>query len=275
MTRVNTVIIQSTFDFAIREINALEQRIVQAEDDADAMLWGQADQVVAQLKAGLSQVKLAEQWINVRLDAPYSRRHVQIVAELAGCYLNSSPRPNFREAYNAIANAKTKLSVHHSSETDEHYTPAEIIAVVVACLESIDLDPCSNSDEPPNVPARVHYTEADNGLEQPWHGRVYMNPPYGQTIDQWVKKLTDEHEHGEVIEAIALLPARPDTQWFHRLRDYACCFIEGRLTFLGNDDPAPFPSAVFYLGEDLSKFYHHFADLGDIWQRIEPGMFGE
>jgi hypothetical protein len=103
-----------------------------------------------------------------------------------------------------------------------------------------------------------------------------MNPPYGREIDRWVEKRCHEHEHGEVIEAVALLPARPDTQWFKRLRNYACCFVEGRLTFIGNDDPAPFPSVLFYFGEDLGKFVHYFEELGDIWQRVEPGVhYGE
>jgi DNA N-6-adenine-methyltransferase (Dam) len=266
-------IVQSTFDFAMREINALEQCIMKAEDDADAMLWDQARQVVAQLEAGVSQRQLATQWINVRTGEPYSQMHVSYTARLFREKFTFQPRPRFRDAYNEIANSK--IGVHLSSETSEHYTPAEIVTAVVACLEGIDLDPCSNTGDSPNVPARQHYSTADDGLRQPWSGKVYMNPPYGETIEKWVTKLCDEHEQGAVTEAIALLPARPDTQWFHRLRNYLCCFIEGRLTFLGNEDPAPFPSALFYLGSDLGKFYHHFQGFGDIWQRIEPGMFAD
>jgi hypothetical protein len=168
-----------------------------------------------------------------------------------------------------------RLDVHFSSETAEHYTPAPILAAVVACLGAIDLDPCSNSKTAPNVTAAQHFTVEDDGLRRTWRGRVYMNPPYGREIDAWVEKLTTEHRAGRVSEAIALVPARPDTQWFHRLRDYVCCFIEGRLTFVGNTDPAPFPSALFYLGPEIGKFWYHFSGYGDIWQRVEPGMFGE
>jgi hypothetical protein len=167
------------------------------------------------------------------------------------------------------------LAVHFSSETAEHFTPAEIIAAVTDCVGTIDLDPCSNEGSP-NVPAARHFTRVDDGLAQRWAGRVYMNPPYGREIDAWVTKLCDSHEQGDVAEALALLPARTDTQWWQRLRDYACCFIKGRLTFIGNDDPAPFPSAIFYLGDDLGKFYEHFSSFGDVWQRVERGVhFGE
>lgn len=167
----------------------------------------------------------------------------------------------------------TKMAVHYSSETPEHYTPQEVIDAVAACLGSIDLDPCADPGH--RVPAGKHFTIEDDGLKQTWTGRVYMNPPYGREIVQWVEKLVSEYEQSNVTEAIALVPARVDTQWWKRMRDYVACFVEGRLTFIGNDDPAPFPSALIYLGNDLGKFYDHFSSFGDIWQRIEPGMYGE
>jgi len=162
-----------------------------------------------------------------------------------------------------------KLSVHHSSKTPEHYTPATIYLAAIRCMGEIDLDPCSNSAEDPNVPAAKHYTEEDDGLSKPWLGRVYMNPPYGRSIQLWVEKLRDEYQAGNTAEAIALLPARTDTQWFRILRDYPICFVEGRLTFIGNDDPAPFPSAIIYLGDDPANFYKTFSHIGDIYQRIK------
>lgn len=167
-----------------------------------------------------------------------------------------------------------KHAVHFSSETPEHYTPQEIIDAVIHCIGAIHLDPCSNPGEP-NVPAGRHYTAAEDGLSLPWFGRVYMNPPYGREIDAWVTKLIEEHTAGNVPEAIALVPARTDTQWWMKLRDYPACFVEGRLKFGNSENSAPFPSAIFYLGNHIDHFYYSFCLLGDIWQRIEPGMFGE
>lgn len=166
-------------------------------------------------------------------------------------------------------------NVHLSTGQPEHYTPRVIIDAVLACFDGvIDLDPCCENRTIPNVPARLHYTQREDGLKQPWSGRVYMNPPYGRKIDAWIEKLCAEHHNGNVTQAIALVPARTDTQWFKRLRDFVCCFVEGRLTFSGSD-PAPFPSAVFYLGENIEMFYFQFVSFGDIWQRLEPGMFAE
>lgn len=169
--------------------------------------------------------------------------------------------------------APEKMAVHFSSETPEHYTPQAIVDAVVACLGGIDLDPCAHRGH--RIPAAKHYTITDDGLSAPWAGKVYMNPPYGRTIDLWVRRLCEEHEKGNVTEAIALVPGRIDTQWWKRMRDYVMCFVEGRLTFIGNDDPAPFPSVLVYLGNDIGKFHDHFSGFGDIWQRLERGMYGE
>lgn len=170
---------------------------------------------------------------------------------------------------------KRVLDIHFSSETPEHYTPKEIITATLSIFGSIYLDPCSNSKTSPNVPATKHYTKEDDGLTQFWEGNVYMNPPYGRGIEDWVRKLVEAYEAQDVEQAIALLPARPDTQWWQTLRNFPCCFITGRLKFIGNDDPAPFPSAVFYLGTDMQAFYEAFSSFGDIWTRIDEGWFTE
>jgi hypothetical protein len=157
------------------------------------------------------------------------------------------------------------LAVHFSSKTPEHYTPATVIAVVRACLGAIDLDPCSNSHADPAVPAARHYTIAEDGLRQAWHGRVYMNPPYGRRIPVWVDKLAREYEAGRVTEAIALVPARTDTRWFRRLGAHPVCFVSGRLAFRGNTAGAPFPSALVYLGPRVPAFRAACAGVGRVY----------
>jgi len=165
-----------------------------------------------------------------------------------------------------------KLAVHFSSESPEHYTPKDFLDVVYTVFGGYpDLDPCSNSDDPPNVAAHRYYTERDDGLSKPWRGRVFMNPPYGREVAAWVEKLRNEWARGEVIELIALLPARTDTAWFETLTartdDLVICFLSGRLTFIGNADPAPFPSMAAYLGPHHDEFAKDFVSLGSLWQR--------
>lgn len=161
------------------------------------------------------------------------------------------------------------LAVHASSSSVEHYTPAHIVDLAIACLGAIDLDPCSNAHgDAANVPAQTHFTREDDGLARPWHGRVFLNPPYGRTLGPWIDKLVAEHRAYRVPAAVALVPGRPDTQWIRPLAPYLRCEIVGRLTFLGNDDPAPFPSFVYYLGPHRDAFIEAFGALGDIFVAV-------
>jgi phage N-6-adenine-methyltransferase len=145
-------------------------------------------------------------------------------------------------------------------------TPQQILEHVIAALGAIDLDPCSSDD--PTVPAKVHYTIEHNSLSRPWEGRVWLNPPYGRAIGAWIDKLCDEYENGGVTAAIALVPARSDTQWWQRLSAYPYCAIHGRIKFIKTDGKTGhpnFPSAAVYLGPFMTRFAGAFADLGTIY----------
>jgi DNA N-6-adenine-methyltransferase Dam len=153
-----------------------------------------------------------------------------------------------------------------TSNTDEWNTPQEILRRVLAVLGEIDLDPCSNSIESPNVPAKSHYTESMDGLSKEWCGRVYMNPPYGDVIGDWTKKLVSEYRAGRVTQALALVPARTDTQWFREFREFPRCFIIGRLKFGDAANGATFPSVVINLGCDHDRFLEVFGAIGDVYE---------
>jgi len=153
-----------------------------------------------------------------------------------------------------------------SSDSPEWYTPPGIIDAVRELFDGrIDLDPCSNSHEAPNVPARVHYTQEDDGLSREWFGTVYMNPPYGRGIMPWIVKIREEYEAGRVTAAVALVPARTDTQWFRILSPkYIRCEVAGRLKFSESKNSATFPSVLFYLGDEVQRFAEVFARFGVI-----------
>jgi hypothetical protein len=107
-----------------------------------------------------------------------------------------------------------------------------------------------------------------------------MNPPYGDEIANWVDKLCNEEASGHVMEAIALVPARTDTDWFDRLIDEYrfVCYVHGRLKFVDSNGKtqgsAPFPSAIVYLGTEWGRFYSAFRSFGRIVQETNPEMFG-
>lgn len=104
---------------------------------------------------------------------------------------------------------------------DEWLTPPEVLE----SLGSFDLDPCSPAVRPWPT-ARQHYWA--NGLDMPWNGRVWLNPPFGREAIKWTRRMA-EHRNG-----IALLPARTETRMFYETvwdHAYAICFIKGRPHF--------------------------------------------
>ena len=107
--------------------------------------------------------------------------------------------------------------------TDEWLTPPEIISA----LGEFDLDPCSPVVRPWPT-AKNHLTILDNSLQVPWHGRVWLNPPYGRKMGAFLQIMTSHHN------GIALIFARTETQDFHKhVWPFAdtMLFLEGRLTF--------------------------------------------
>lgn len=114
-----------------------------------------------------------------------------------------------------------------SGSTVEWYTPPEIFE---ALKLTFDLDPCAPPGGLPWVPARRFYSRADDGLARPWTGRVWLNPPYGRGIEQWMGKLA---AHGD---GITLVHARTNTVWWREALSAATavCFIAGGVRFVSD-----------------------------------------
>jgi len=270
-------IVQTVFDFAIREINALEDRIVKAEDDADAMLWEQAGQVATQLKAGSSLRKLAAQWINARTGEPYHFTHVHHVAQVYSQLYSSVPRPRFRDAYNEIANSGSDSVAHvsHNSGENEWYTPSEYLeAARYAFGGDIDLDPATTEAANEVVQAAQIFTTENDGLKQAWSGRVWLNPPYAQPlIDKFISKLVAHVRARDLEAAIVLVNNATDTEWFQKMAPLAdaICFKNGRIKFWGPDGTKGSPlqgQAFLYFGTDPRLFIQHFRAFGSILVRL-------
>lgn len=98
------------------------------------------------------------------------------------------------------------LSAHQSAhmKNDEWLTPP----MIKLPLGRFDLDPCSPIDRPWDT-ADQHYTIEDDGLSKAWHGRVWLNPPFGREAIKWMRRMCD---HGN---GIALIPARTETAMFY------------------------------------------------------------
>ncbi|MEM6399813.1 MAG: DNA N-6-adenine-methyltransferase [Cyanobacteria bacterium P01_D01_bin.116] len=151
----------------------------------------------------------------------------------------------------------TQQSKKGNKKSDCWYTPLHIVDLVVRVLGTIDLDPCA--DDGKHIRAAQHYTFDDDGLAKPWHGKIYMNPPYSHP-GLWMKKLQAEMESGRVTEAIALVPAATDTKWLSPLlKSQPVCFWTGRIKFLGED----------YQPKSAARQSHVLVYWGKNWQRFK------
>jgi hypothetical protein len=110
----------------------------------------------------------------------------------------------------------------HEGKTNIWLTPLPL----VYSLGVFDLDPCGYKG---HETANEIYYPPNDGLSLPWHGRIWLNPPYGKNIGKWLIKLQN---HGN---GIGLVFSRTDTNWFHNCNPDAIFFIKGRIKFLKPD----------------------------------------
>lgn len=145
-------------------------------------------------------------------------------------------------------------------------TPAEVVELLHVLWDGKpNLDPCAAPD-PAHALAKGNLAgpagSPADGLERPWSGRVYVNPPFGD-LAAWMVKAVEEHElHG--AEVVVLLPARTDTRYWHEqvAQADAICFWRGRMTFVGAPAAAPFPTALVYFGPRPWDFQRVFKPKG-------------
>lgn len=151
---------------------------------------------------------------------------------------------------------------------NEWYTPDEHLRAARDVLGEIDLDPASSDAAQKIVKAGRYFTEKDDGLEQEWHGRVWLNPPYAQpAISYFVSKMVKEVTVGRVQAAIMLTHNYTDTAWFHEAASVAdaICFTRGRVKFYdakGNVAAPTQGQAFCYFGQNKDEFAERFRKIG-------------
>ena len=114
--------------------------------------------------------------------------------------------------------------------SDEWATPRDVFEKIAAKYGPFDLDACCRQD---TAKAARFFTKDDDGLAQPWSGRVWVNPPYSQPR-VWVERAV-KAVRTEGCRVVMLLPGAVDTNWFHDLvlPNADVIFMRGRVRFIG------------------------------------------
>jgi hypothetical protein len=171
------------------------------------------------------------------------------------------------------------ISLVDSNESVEWYTPPRYLRLVRHVLGAIDLDPASHPTAQANVQATRYFTRQDDGMTQTWHGRIFLNPPYGlnrhnkSSQNAWLTKLIAEHNAGRVTAAIALVRAAIGYIWYDKVWARPHCITARRINFIPGADTSArskgshTASAFVYLGAHIQRFASTFIAVGHV---IDP-----
>jgi hypothetical protein len=144
--------------------------------------------------------------------------------------------------------------------TVEWYTPPSLFDALGL---TFDLDPASPDPLPDWIPAGSWY--ASNGQYADWFGRVWLNPPYGPLLPDFVDRMC---RHGN---GIMLTASRTETRWWQKAAQSAdaVCLLRERLHFIrddGHQARSSHASTLFAWGEESVEALRR-ANLG--WTTLQ------
>jgi hypothetical protein len=159
----------------------------------------------------------------------------------------------------------------------EWYTPPEILEPVRKLFGGeIGLDPCTSKGNP--TQATIHLTPIQDGLSRNWRNAysekwgVFVNPPYGKSLYDWIHKVTMEAEWASLsIVLLVSASSRWDQKKWQRIYSpELTTFVMpvGRVKFLdaeGNRHKSPpYPSVLYFYNIDPKDVKEHFGHLGTV-----------
>ena len=171
---------------------------------------------------------------------------------------------SIRDAVRERAVIKT-VHVSWNSGQNEWYTPSYIIEKARYVMGGIELDPASSEIANATVKAQEYFTIVDNGLEQDWWGKVWLNPPYSQPDITNFAKAVITKSYDQIM---ILVNNATETNWFQMMAAHAniICLVNKRVKFLdetGAATGAPLQGqAILYKGPNIDRFLNAFKGEG-------------
>lgn len=221
----------------------------------------------------VAELPSGENLEDVKALATLAKKSPEKVEEIVNTVV-SGKADTIHRAIEKDAHAKKIVNIG-SSKSNEWYTPGKYIESARAVMGGFDVDPASNDMAQETIQATAYYTIETNGLDKEWHGRIWLNPPYGSSNRDFIDKLIAEVSAGHVTEAIVLVNSHStDANWFQPLWDYTLCFTNHRINFISPDGKPESGSnhgSVFvYIGTNTDKFACEFGQYGTVVQKYVP-----
>lgn len=118
------------------------------------------------------------------------------------------------------------------SKKDDWKTPERVLRGVQ--MDGIDLDPCPGDE---TDIGEVNYYQRDgfDGLNDPWKGIVYCNPPFSEDTD-WLEKAVEESQRDQVVRVYFVTADKTDVgeSWHQFVAPHAqfTCFFKYRIKYI-------------------------------------------
>lgn len=157
---------------------------------------------------------------------------------------------------------------------EDFYTPVEIVEAARKAMGGADLDAASHW-----LANRVHrfplyYHDNRNAFDNPWHGRVWLNPPYGNN-EPWFNQIKKYWDTGDITQLCMVSPV-----WAFATKQ-ARVTLQGRSSAMVLLAPTPVfwghpkgstgtnhPHAVVYFGPRVQEFKEAFSPFGMPFQLL-------
>lgn len=158
----------------------------------------------------------------------------------------------------------------------DYYTPPEIVQAAREAMGGIDLDAASHWLANRTLRIPDYFTIGRSAFENDWHGRVWLNPPYGNN-KPWFDRIVEFTDGGDVEQLCMLSPV-----WAFNTsiaaevieRVSAMVLLSPTPTFWGNADGKTGtnqPHCVVYIGERVTEFLRAFSAFGIPFSLVTAG----
>jgi phage N-6-adenine-methyltransferase len=253
---------------ALRRLGELSKKLKKAPSGRAAVSLPDAGKSKAEVLAAVglstSQAHRCEQIADIA--EPDFERYIAIKSE------REEP-VTVDEVVGAVVHGRGTIATKWNRDA-ESFTPPEYVEAARQVMGKIDLDPASCAQAQKIIQAKRYYDEGTDGLNSPWRGCVFLNPPYRQPdIMLFVDRLCAHIEARTVSQAILLTNNNTDTAWWHQAAKMAAavCFTQGRISFIKDGGLRTQPTngqTFFYFGKRVARFRNQFSAFGFLMERL-------
>jgi hypothetical protein len=150
---------------------------------------------------------------------------------------------------------------------NDYYTPKHLVDAAREAMDGIDLDPASHwmANRVHKIPKYYHLGR--RAEDNPWEGRVWLNPPYGNNAP-WFAQILQHWDSGQVTQLCMLSPVWVFSAAQARSvidRSSAMMLLSPTPTFWGEPHGKTgtnHPHAILYMGSRPEEFKAAFGPYG-------------